>query len=80
MHVCIHTKCITGACEGQKKVLEPLELQLQVFLNLHVLGTKPRSSSRAASVINLFNIYVLILEVGWHVLMVWLVYGSQRIT
>ena len=34
MHICICTVCVT--CEGQKRVLDPLELELQMVMNQHV--------------------------------------------
>lgn len=44
---------------GQKRTLDTLELELQVFVGLHVgAGTKPRPSGRAASTHNHWAISV----------------------
>lgn len=48
-----HFKYVSGACGGQKKAFEPLEIEYRWLLaTMWVLGTKPYSSLRAASVLN----------------------------
>lgn len=44
-----------GTYTGQKRMLEPLDFELQAFVGCHirVLGTKHRNSGRAASAFNL---------------------------
>ena len=46
----MHAVCV-GAHGDQKRVLDPLELEFQVVVSclMWVLGTKPRSSARAAN-------------------------------
>lgn len=43
-----------GACGGQKRSLDPLELELQMVVShlMWVLQTEPRSSAEAASAMN----------------------------
>lgn len=36
MHMCPCTPCIPGAHEGQKRVTEPLELELQTAVSHHM--------------------------------------------
>ena len=56
MHVC-RVRYIPGALRGQKRSLDPLELELQTVVNCQrVLGIKPRSSRRAVSALNLWSI------------------------
>ena len=33
MHVCLHTTCMPGAHRGQKRVLDSLELELQMVVS-----------------------------------------------
>lgn len=50
LHVCMCITCLPGACEGQKRVSDTLELEFQRVVGLHVgSGYKIRSSARAAS-------------------------------
>lgn len=45
--------CVPGAHGGQKRVLDSLELELQMVVSCHrVLGTEPRSPGRAMSTLN----------------------------
>lgn len=37
LHVCLCTACVPGARRGQKRVLEPLGLELLVVMN-HLVG------------------------------------------
>lgn len=32
LHMCLYTMCVPGALRGQKKMLDPLELELQEHL------------------------------------------------
>lgn len=42
------TTCEPGALGGQKRMSDPLELELQMIMSHHkVLGIQPRSSERA---------------------------------
>jgi hypothetical protein len=44
---------VPGANGGQKKILGPLELELQMIISYHeVLGIEPGSSGRASSALN----------------------------
>lgn len=54
LHVCIWTTCVM-CYEGQKRVPDLLELELQTVVShpVWVLGTELRSSVRAAIVLNL---------------------------
>lgn len=47
-----------GACRGQKKVQDALELKLQMVINClkWFLGTQSRSFARAASALNLWDV------------------------
>lgn len=36
LHVCLHNTLMFGALEGQKRIVDPLELKLQIFVNHHV--------------------------------------------
>lgn len=36
LRICLRIKCVPGAREGQKGVLDPLEVELQVVVSLHV--------------------------------------------
>lgn len=36
LKVYMHTRCMPGACRGQRRVLDPLELQLQTAVRPHV--------------------------------------------
>lgn len=36
LHVCICTTCVSGASRGQKRVSDPVELELQMLLSYHV--------------------------------------------
>lgn len=54
MHVCLSVReyaTCRGTCGGQKRLLGPLELQLQVGMSnsTWMLGTRPESSARVAS-------------------------------
>lgn len=46
------TMCISGVHGGQKKLLDSLELELQLESTIWMLRTEPRSSLRAASALN----------------------------
>jgi hypothetical protein len=49
LHVCMCTMCMPGACD-QKKVPDPLELELWMVVSHHLSsGNKPRLSIRAAN-------------------------------
>lgn len=41
LHVCM---CVLGACEGQKRVQDPLELELGMIVSHHVDVGEPNSS------------------------------------
>lgn len=49
MHVCLHALYVTHACSTHRGQRESLKLMLQ---GLWVLGTEPKSSSRAVSALN----------------------------
>jgi hypothetical protein len=36
VHVCRYTMCVPGAHRGQKRVLDPLALELEMVVNCHV--------------------------------------------
>lgn len=36
LYVCLCTTCMPVACESQKRVSDPLELELQVIMSCHV--------------------------------------------
>lgn len=46
--MCVFTTCISGALRIQKKILDPLELELQVVVShlIWVPETKPQSFTR----------------------------------
>lgn len=53
VQVYMYAMCVPGACEGWESMLEPLELELQVATNHHVvLATKSRSFGRGAITFN----------------------------
>lgn len=62
--VCVPA-CLHVYHRGQKRVLDPLELELRVLANwlMWVLGTEPRSSVRAASALNISQSHVLGTEI-----------------
>ena len=44
---------VSGACGGQKRVLDPLEHELQMLWDARlVLGTKPESSTNVVETLN----------------------------
>jgi hypothetical protein len=50
LHVDLCTTCVQYLQRGQKRVLDPLQMECQVDVShLWVLGLKPRSPARAAS-------------------------------
>lgn len=52
MYIC--SLCLYSAHRGQKKVLDPLELELQTNVSHHVnIGNRPRSSERVGKALNL---------------------------
>lgn len=53
-YVCTH---LCSTCAGQKRVSEPLKLELQLWANILVLGTEPGPSASAVSSINLPAIF-----------------------
>jgi hypothetical protein len=53
LHVCLCPTCMAGVCEGQKRALDPLKLELQMLVNHYVgAGNQTTSSARAASAVN----------------------------
>lgn len=52
MYVYLCITCMSYTCEGQKRALKPLELELKEDINMWVLGAKPRSSARTTSTLN----------------------------
>jgi hypothetical protein len=54
MHMTVYVHMHSDACRSQKKVLDPLELELQTVVNSWkwVLGTELKSSGRTASALN----------------------------
>jgi hypothetical protein len=40
---------VSGACRGQKRSWDPLDLELKKVMNHSVLGTQPRYSVRASA-------------------------------
>lgn len=44
------TSCVTGACRGEKKALDPMELDVGMAVSHHVgVGKQTRPSGRATS-------------------------------
>ena len=69
MHVCI--AYLYSAQRNQKRASDPLELELQTVVNLHVgAGIEPGSSGRAASALNHWaissSIHLLFFKAGCH--------------
>jgi hypothetical protein len=53
LHVCMHTRCMSGTHENQKRALDSLGLKLQMGVSLRVdIGIEPWASGRAASMCN----------------------------
>lgn len=53
LHVCMHTVCMPGVCEGQKGALDSLEVELGLAVSCHLdTGTEPGTSTGAASALN----------------------------
>jgi hypothetical protein len=53
LHICLCTVCVPGAHGSQRRVSDPLELELQFVVSCHVvLGIKPRSSEKVVSSLN----------------------------
>lgn len=48
----VHVPCTCRDHKGQKKVSAPLELELQLWATMWMLGIKPQSSARAVSSLN----------------------------
>lgn len=46
-HVCLGITCVPGACRGQNKALDPLNLELQVIVGFDV-GAKSCKSSKCS--------------------------------
>lgn len=44
LHVSVCASCVPGACGGQKKLLNPLELELQMFVG-HCVGPRYQTCS-----------------------------------
>lgn len=58
MYLCI--KYVFGAHGGQKRVLDPLKLELQMILShLWVLGIEPGSCGRAASDLHVSSLNII---------------------
>ena len=36
VHICLCTSCVFGACGGQKRALDALELELQMVVSHHM--------------------------------------------
>lgn len=51
LHVCMRTSCVPCALRSQKRVLDPLGLELQKVSHHRVLRTEPGSSIRTAGVL-----------------------------
>lgn len=49
LHVCLCPTCMAGVCEGQKRALDPLKLELQMCEPLCRHWESPASSATAAS-------------------------------
>lgn len=49
LHFCMHITCAPGACGSQKKVSDPLALELQSWAPMWMLGMELKSFARAAS-------------------------------
>lgn len=53
LYVCLWTICVPEDNEGQKTVLDPQELEVQLVVSSKwVLGKEPRSSGEASSALN----------------------------
>lgn len=54
LHICLCIMYMPCACEVQKRILDPLKLELQKLVShpMWVLGIVPGSSGRAVSVSN----------------------------
>lgn len=53
LHVCLCIFCTPGIHRGQKRALDPLELEFYIFVSHEVKqGIEPESSGRATSVLN----------------------------
>lgn len=37
LHICMCTTCTSAACRGQKKAVDPLELELHMFVSHRVV-------------------------------------------
>lgn len=53
MSVCLYIPCVPGVHRGQKMALDPLELELQMIIQMCTLAVEPRSSARVALALNL---------------------------
>lgn len=50
---CLCTICMSGACEGQKRALDILKLELQMFVNHYVYaGNETQVLGKSTSAIN----------------------------
>lgn len=51
-HVCLCTTYVPIACRGQKRALDPLELELKEGASVYVLETDPGPSARTTNVLH----------------------------
>lgn len=52
MYICMYVHHVCGALGGHKRVLGPLELELQVVMSCLMWVSEPRSSTRTENTLN----------------------------
>lgn len=67
LHTCLCIMYILAIYAGQKKMSNPLELDLQIILSYHVLGIETRFSASAASAFNPWAISPSLIQYFWNI-------------